>query len=65
MGMLMKGGQEGVSRSRRGSGVMIGSTHICGSVSSIVPYVVHHGGQVLQTVRDVVWEQQNTHCLQT
>lgn len=60
--VLMKRGQEAVSRRKRGPG-MIGSTHVCGPVSSIVPDVVHHGGQVLQTVRDVVRKEQDAHCL--
>lgn len=60
--MLMKGGQEAVSRRKRGPG-MVGPTHVCGPVSSIVPDVVHHGGQVLQTVGDVVRKEQDAHCL--
>lgn len=61
MRSLMKGGEEdmgrGVLRLRR-------STHICGTVSSIVPDIIHQGGEVLQTVWDVVWEEQNTHSLE-
>lgn len=53
VGVLMKGGQEAVSRGKWGPW-MIGSTHICGPVSGVVPDVVHHGGQVLQAVGDVV-----------
>lgn len=64
----MKRGQEGMSRSRRrrirGSRV-IGSTHVCGSVSGIVPNVVHQGGEVLQAVWDVVRKEQDAHRLRT
>lgn len=60
----MKRGQEGVSGGERGSRVM-GSTHVCGSVSSIVPDVVHQAGQVLQAVWDVVREEQDAHRLAT
>lgn len=51
--VVMKRGQEGMSGGRRGSRA-VGPTHICGSVSSVVPNVVHQVGEVLQTVRDVV-----------
>ena len=64
MGVVMKGGQEGMGRGRRGSGV-IGSTHVCGSVSGVVPDVVHQGGEVLQAVWDVVRKQQDAHRLRT
>lgn len=57
-----------MSRSRRrrirGSRV-IGSTHVCGSVSGIVPNVVHQGGEVLQAVWDVVRKEQDAHRLRT
>lgn len=64
VGVVMKGRQEGMSR-RGGGSRVIGSTHICGSVSSIVPDVVHQGGQVLQAVRDVVRKEQYAHGLRT
>ena len=60
----MKRGQEGMSGGRRVSR-LIGSTHVCGSVSSIVPDVVYQGGEVLQTVWDVVRKEQDTHRLRT
>jgi len=41
-----------------------GATHVCGAISSVVPDVVHQGGQVLQAVRDVVRKQQDTHGLE-
>lgn len=67
--VVMKTGQEGMStsrrrRRRRGSRV-IGSTHVCGSVSGIVPNVVHQGGEVLQAVWDVVRKEQDAHRLRT
>lgn len=64
VGVVMKRGQEGMSRRGRGSRVM-GSTHVCGSVSSIVPDVVHQGGEVLQAVWDVVRKEQDAHRLRT
>lgn len=73
MRVVMKGGQEGMRRSssrgrrrrrRRRSGV-IGSTHVCGSVSGVVPDVVHEGGEVLQAVWDVVRKEQDAHRLTT
>lgn len=60
--VVMKRGQEGMSGRRRGSRV-VGSTHVCGSVSGVVPNVVHQVGEVLQTVWDVVRKQQDAHCL--
>lgn len=62
--VVMKRGQEGMSGRRTGSR-MVGSTHVCGSVSGVVPNVVHQVGEVLQTVRDVVREQQDAHRLGT
>lgn len=53
VGVVMKGGQEGMSGRRRGSRV-IGSTHVCGTVSGVIPDVIHEGGEVLQAVWDVV-----------
>lgn len=64
MWVVMKGGEEGVRRGGRGSRMMV-STHICGSVSSIVPDVVHQAGQVLQAVWDVVREEKDAHRLTT
>lgn len=62
--VVMERGQEGMSGRRRGSRA-VGSTHVCGSVSGVVPDVVHQVGEVLQTVGDVVGEQQYAHCLRT
>lgn len=62
--VVMKRGQEGMSGRRTGSET-VGSTHVCGSVSGVVPNVVHQVGEVLQTVRDVVREQQDAHRLRT
>ena len=59
---VMKGGQEGMSRRGRGSRV-IRSTHVCGSVSSVVPHVVHQGGKVLQAVWDIVRKEKDAHRL--
>lgn len=42
-----------------------GSTHICGPVPSVVPNVIHQGGEVLQALRDVVRKEQDAHCLRT
>lgn len=57
--MMMKGGEEGLSR-RQG-----GSTHVCGAVPGVVPDVVHHGGEMLQAFGDVVRKEQDAHRLQT
>lgn len=43
----------------------VGPTHICGPVSSVVPNVIHQGGEVLQALRDVVRKEQDAHCLRT
>lgn len=59
----MKKGQEGVSRGGGKGTRVIGSTHVCGSVSSVVPDVVHKGGEVLQAVGDVVRKEQEAHRL--
>lgn len=62
--VLLKRGQEGMSRGRRWSRV-VRPTHICGPVSSVVPNVIHQGGEVLQALRDVVRKEQDAHCLRT
>lgn len=64
VGVVVERGEESMSRRGRGSRVM-GSTHVCGSVSGVVPHVVHQGGEVLQAVRDVVREEQDAHRLRT
>lgn len=62
--VVMKGGQEAMRRRRRRRRRrMTGSTHVCGSVSSVVPDVVHQCGEVLQAVGDVVGKQQEAHRL--
>lgn len=66
LGVVMKGGQEGMSRRGGGRGRgsrVIGSTHVCGPVSGVVPDVVHQRGQVLQAVGDVVRKEQDAHRL--
>lgn len=62
--VVMERGQEGMSGRRRGSRT-VGPTHVCGSVSSVVPDVVHQVGEVLQAVGDVVRKEQDAHCLRT
>lgn len=62
--VVMKRGQEGMSGRRRGSRT-VRPTHICGSVSGVVPNVVHQVGEVFQTVWDVVRKEQDAHCLRT
>lgn len=32
------------------------ATHVCRAIACVVPDVVHHRGQVLQAVGDVVWQ---------
>lgn len=56
--VVMKGGQEAMRRRRRRRRRVTGSTHVCGSVSGVVPDVVHQRGEVLQAVGDVVGKQQ-------
>lgn len=64
VGVVMKGGHEGMNRRGKGTRVR-GSTHVCGSVSSVVPDVVHQGGEMLQAVGDVVRKEQDAHRLRT
>lgn len=64
VGVVMKGRQEGMRR-RGGGSRMIGSTHICGSVSCVVPHIIHQAREVFQAVRDVVRQQQDAHRLRT
>lgn len=44
---------------------LVGRTHICWPVTSVVPNVIHQGGEVLQALRDVVRKEQDAHCLRT
>lgn len=44
--------------------MVIGSAYVSGSVSSIVPNVIHQRGEVLQALRDVVRKKKDAHCLQ-
>lgn len=32
------------------------ATHVCRAIACVVPDVIHHRGQVLQAVGDVVWQ---------
>lgn len=52
-------------KEREDRGRLRGNTHVCGAIPCVVPDVIHHGGEVLQTVWDVVRKQQYTHRLQS
>lgn len=64
VGVVMKRRQEGVRRRRRGWRVT-GPTHVCGSVSGVVPDVVDQVRKMLQAVWDVMRKQQDAHGLKT